>query len=284
MLRFPEFAPGPPSKPSNSPVLASSSGNLLVMKSAIGLLGAFGLAVDAKRKTLWAASSAVPQAEGMTQTEKGQAGVFAFDLSTGEPKQAAMLPSDGKEHVLGDLIVTAGGDVFSTDSATPAIYRFRSGQTGIEQFLTSDEFHSPQGLSLSKDGGKLAIADYANGIHIVDLATKQRKLLPTPPHATLLGLDGLVRYGRDLVGVQNGVDPQRVVRIRLNSDWTAIEGVDVLAANLPEMSEPSLAARRGNNLMVVGNAQWSHFSDEGEIKEPLAATKIVSLSLPPPRE
>ena len=66
-----------------------------------------------------------------------------------------------------------------------------------------------------------------------------------PAHTTLHGIDALVRHGRDLIGVQNGIDPQRVVRVRMNAGWTAIEGMDVLAANLPEMDEPTLATLAG---------------------------------------
>jgi hypothetical protein len=130
----------------------------------------------------------------------------------------------------------------------------------------------------------LAVADYANGIHVIDMATKTRTILAAPPRTTLLGLDGLARYGRDLIGVQNGVNPQRVVLIRMNPSWGAIEGVEVLAANLPEMNEPALATVQGQSLWVVGNAQWSHFADDGKLTKPLGPTHLPQLKLPPARQ
>jgi hypothetical protein len=116
------------------------------------------------------------------------------------------------------------------------------------------------------------------------MATKARTLLAAPPDTTLLGIDGLVRYGRDLIGVQNGVDPQRIVLIRMNPSWSAIEKVEVLAANLTVMSEPSLATVHRNTLMVVGNAQWSNFSADGKLTKPLGTTHLPQFALPPARQ
>ena len=106
-----------------------------------------------------------------------------------------------------------------------------------------------------------------------------------PQQTTLHGIDALVRHGRDVVGVQNGIDPQRVILIRMAPGWTAVEGVEVLAANLPELSEPTLATVVGGDLVVVGNGQWSRFVDDRAIKdeEPFAPTKILRLKLPGPR-
>jgi hypothetical protein len=249
-----------------------------------GLFGAFGLAIDTKNRTLWAASSALIGAEKISHAEKGRAGVFAFDLATGRPKQAALTPTDGKNHVVGDIAVASNGDVFATDGWTQKLYRLSHGTTALEEFLAQG-LNSPQGIALSADETRLAIADYANGIHIVDRGTKARTQLPAPANTTLLGIDGVLRHGRDLIAVQNGIEPQRLIRIRLNPAWTAIEGIDVLAANLALMKEPALIAAAGKDLLIVGNAQWSRFTINGARQDdkPLDATNIVRFALPAPR-
>jgi len=246
-----------------------------------GLLGVFGLALHAPSKTLWAASSALPHVAGLDAADKGRAGVFAYDLA-GRLTKRVMLPVDGKEHVLGDLTVSAQGNVYATDSVGPNIYRLPSGGDMLETLISSDTFHSLQGVALSLDESKLAVADYSSGIHVIDIAKKTSVLLAMPPHATLHGVDALVGFGRDLLGVQNGIAPQRVIRIRLDPAWTVIEGVDVLAANLAEMDEPTLATRAGDDLLVIGNGQWSRFKDDGtpDGPAPFAPTRIVRLKLP----
>jgi sugar lactone lactonase YvrE len=250
-----------------------------------GLWGAFGVALDEAKGSLWVASSALPQAANIAPADKGRAGLFEFALADAKLRSKALVPADGKEHVFGDLIVEPSGDVFVSDSTSPVIYRLRRGSSALEEFARSDEFHSLQGLALSPDGAKLAVADYSSGIHVFDLASRARTLLAMPANTTLHGVDGLVRHGRDIIGVQNGIDPQRVILMRMNPAWSAIETVEVLAANLPEMDEPTLAAKAGDDLLVIGNGQWTRFADDGAIKgeEPFAPTRILRLALPPAR-
>lgn len=257
-----------------------------VPSASHGLLGVFGLALHPSRGTLWAASSTLPQVGGnVAPADKNSAGVFQFSTIDGELQRKAVLPDDGNEHVIGDLLLSPSGDIFASDSIAPAIYRLGSGGSALETFVTSDRFHSLQGLALSNGERLLAVADYASGLMVINTASREVTLLPMPSHTTLHGIDGLMRHGRDLIGIQNGVDPQRVVRLRMNRTWTAVEGLDVLAANLPDMDEPTLATVAGGELLVIGNGQWRHFADDGSIKgtQPFVPTRIVRLTLPPVR-
>lgn len=260
----------------------SGRASTLVESGAHGLFGVFGMALH--DGALWIASSAAPQTANVTPAEKGRAGLFLFNAN-GRFRKRAPLPAQNHDSVLGDLVVARSGDVYTSDSLGDVIFHLSAGGEALEPFVQSDEFHSPQGLALSADETKLAIVDYASGLHIIDRATKMRRLFPMPAHVTLHGVDALMRHGRDLIGVQNGVDPQRVVRIRMNADWSAIEGVDVIAANLPDMSEPTLATIIDGELMIVGNGQWSRFADDGSIRgdAPFDPTKILRLKLPPAR-
>lgn len=247
-----------------------------------GLLGAFGMSLtDGK---LWVASSGTLQTTGLKTGEKGRAGVFAFDTE-GRLAKRAILSSPKEEFNLGDLAVARTGDVYASDSMSGRIYRLAPGASTLQHLIASEEFHSPQGIALAADETIMAIADYSNGIHIVGRDGKSHAVLPMPAQTTLHGIDALVRHGRDLVGVQNGIDPQRVILIRMAAGWTAVEGIEVLAANLPDMSEPTLATIAGEDLMLIGNGQWSRFGDDGMIKgeEPFAPTNVLRLKLPPPR-
>lgn len=257
-----------------------------VASSSHGLLGVFGMTLDPLVGSLWAASSAVSQVGGaISPADKSRAGIFEFSTIDGALKKKAVLPDDGKEHVVGDLVRTRRGDIFAGDSIAPNLYRLTANGSALEIFLTSDRFHSLQGLALSADDRRLAVADYAGGLLIVDIASRAVTPLPMPAHTTLHGIDGLMRYGRDLIAIQNGVDPQRVVRLRMNQSWTSVEGLDVMAANLAEISEPTLATIAGNDVLVIGNGQWERFADDGSVKgtEPFEPTRIVRVALPPSR-
>jgi hypothetical protein len=227
----------------------------------------------------------MPYVAGLGPADKGSAGLFEFALADARLKRKALITSDGKEHVLGDLAVSPTGDVYASDSVQPVIYSLKQGASALEEFARSDTFHSLQGLAFSADGKKLAVADYSSGIHVVDTASAKPVLLATPARTTLLGLDAVLRHGRDLIAVQNGVNPQRLVRLRMAADWSAIEGLDVLAANLPELEEPTLATISGGDLLVIGNGQWSRFADDGSVKQDakFEPTKVVRVVLPAAR-
>jgi hypothetical protein len=236
-----------------------------------GLLGAFGMSWSGGR--LWVASSGTSQTAGLKAGEKGRAAIFAFDAE-GRLAKRAILSGPKVEFNLGDLTVARTGDVYASDSTSGHIYRLAAGASTLHALVESEDFHSPQGLALSGDETTMVIADYSNGIHIVSRDGKAHSILPMPIQTTLHGIDALVRHGRDLIAVQNGIDPQRVVLIRMAPGWTAVEGIDVLAAN------------HGEELVFIGNGQWSRFNDDGTLKgtEPFAPTKILRLKLPAARD
>jgi len=60
--------------------------------------------------------------------------------------------------VLGDVIVSPTGDVFTTDSASPALYRLRANGRALEPIAAGEPFVSLQGLALSADGQRLFVA------------------------------------------------------------------------------------------------------------------------------
>jgi len=261
---------------------AAGNKSTLVASGVHGLLGAFGMSWTGGR--LWIASSGMLQTADLKTGEKGRAGIFAVDAE-GRLLKRAILQAPKEEFNLGDLTVARTGDVYASDSISGRIYRLAPGASTLHALIESEEFHSPQGLALSGDETTMAIADYSNGIHIVSRDGKTHNILPMPPQTTLHGIDALVRHGRDLIGVQNGIDPQRVILVRMAPGWTAVEGVDVLAANLPDMSEPTLATIIGEDLVFIGNGQWSRFGEDGMIKgaDPFAPTKILRRKLPAAR-
>ncbi|HEV8269406.1 MAG TPA: SMP-30/gluconolactonase/LRE family protein, partial [Thermoanaerobaculia bacterium] len=178
-----------------------------------GLFGVLALLADEKRRELWATSTAVPQMEGFAKDLEGKAGVFRYDLDSGRLVAKVLLTPDGKRHNLNDLTLDAKGDAYVSDPAAGVVYRLARGKGELETFLPAGVVRSPQGLALSKDGKSLYVADYGEGIVVVDLATKAARPLAAPADVPLMGVDGLVRHGDSLLVTQNGIRPYRVVRL-----------------------------------------------------------------------
>ena len=95
------------------------------------------------------------------------------------------------------------------------------------------------------------------------------------------GIDGLIAYGNDLVGIQTAYAPARIVRLRLSRDGLRVERLDVLERANPEWGEITLGTVAGDRLLYVGDAQWERFGESGMPVDgkPALPTPIRSLQL-----
>lgn len=247
-----------------------------------GLDAVFGMAVDSSRGLLWVASSAVPQQEGYAAADSGRAGLFAFDLGTGELRGRVGLPPVAGGHLLGDLTIAPDGSVFASDSRYPAVYRAR-GLSGIAEVVVERDplFRSLQGLALSGDGQWLYLADWSHGLLRVDLSTRRVMSVPLTVAGTTLGLDGLLRLdARRLIGIQNGIAPPRVVLLTLDRTGERIIGVEPLDRHLPLAMEPTLGVLAAGSLVYVANSPWASYDDDGRPLAGAAWPRPTLLRLP----
>ncbi|MGC2239199.1 MAG: hypothetical protein WA584_23790 [Pyrinomonadaceae bacterium] len=247
----------------------------------IGLWSVLGIKIDEKRRFLWATVSALEQTPRLQKGEEGAAALFKFDLQTGRLIKKYVLPNQEKTHVLGDLSLASNGDVYATDSASPAIYTIRKEKDEIEVFLEGEPFASLQGLDFTEDRKFLFVADYSRGIFRINLTTKSITNIAPAVDSTLLGIDGLYFYQNSLIAVQNGVNPQRIVRLFLSKDAKSVERVQILEANNSVFDELTLGMLRGNEFYFVANSQWNLLGSGGQLKTPekLKNAEILKIGL-----
>lgn len=244
--------------------------------------GVQGLALDNARGVLWAGSSGLPQAKNLPAAHKGRAGLLKIDLASGRLLARYDAPAAPSEagRAFGDLTLGPDGTVYVSDSIAGEIWRLAPGAATLERLVAPGTLGSPQGLVVTADGKRLIVADYTSGLNVVEIATGAVARLPVPANASLMGVDGLIRDGADLIGFQNGVSPQRVVRLRLDPAETRLEAWTVLAANLPNLEEPTSGVIVGDDLVFIGRSQWTDFTDAGALRRnPPGPAVIVRLKL-----
>lgn len=227
---------------------------------------------------LWFASAAVPQFKGVGE-DAGKTGLFRVDVSSGTVTRSALLPPYEKDQVLGDLVIVDANTIYTTDSLTGAIYRYYIDSNEYETLVERGKLGSPQGLVLDKDAGSLYVADYTGGLYRVSLQDGSLVKLQVPDNVSDYGVDGLYRYGSELVVVQNGIRPHRVAALRLDDTGLAITGSRVLAADLEHFDEPTLGFVRGDDFYFVANSHWNRFDQDNELPEGLAGPIILRVSL-----
>lgn len=228
-----------------------------------GLFSVLGMKVDAKRRQLWVCTTAFPQMVDFNKGVEGRAAVYVFDLRNGRLLKTYDTPDDGQKHALGDLVIARNGDVYATDSVAPVIYRIDAKAETMQEFLRSDQFLSLQGLDFSPDGKRLFVADYAKGVYSIDVVTKSITDIADAPDSTMISIDGLYFYKGSLIAIQNGINPQRVVRMYLDKTFSRVERFEILEAAHPQFDEPTLGVLVRDTFYYVGNSQWESVDERG---------------------
>lgn len=244
-----------------------------------GLWSVLGTKLDLRRGHLWVATSAVPQMKGFRSEDRGRSGIFKYDLRTAKVLQKFILPV-GEEHNIGDLLLDDDGNVYATDSVSPTIFRIDARRQKLESFLSVPDFASLQGLTFGRDTDELFVADYSKGIFRIDISTKTVKQLIPEKNVTLLGIDGLYYYGGQLIAIQNGISPNRVVSFHLAGD--RVDSFVTLESNHPDHMEPTLGVIEGDHFYYIANSQWPLANEKAELNiEKLRPPMVLKLDLKP---
>ena len=247
-----------------------------VLSDRQGHWSVFGMRLD-DDGNLWFASAAVAQLEGVGD-DVGKTGLFRLDPRTGAITRAAVLPQHADEQVLGDLVIV-GDLIYTTDSLTGAVYRYDIADDEFTTLVEPGRLRSPQGLALDATDERLYVADYTDGLYRVSLGDGTAERVTMPPATTAYGIDGLYRHDNELIAIQNGIRPHRVVAFALSADGSAVTSSRILAANLAEFDEPTLGVLREGDFYFVANSHWNRFDRENRLPEGLSGPVILKIRL-----
>lgn len=227
--------------------------------------GFLALAVDSAKNTLWATAEAIPLAIGFDSTLAGRAAVLRYDLTKGTQLQRYDLPGS-ERHGAGDIAVAENGDLFIADTGDGALLVIRNG-SGIQTLVPKGELMSPQGPAIAADGKHIYLADYARGIARIDRSTGKIEWLKHSRNVALNGIDGLsAANATTLIGVQNGTNPNRVIRISLDNSGTTVTKVESIAQNEESIKEPTHGVFVGRDYYFIANGGYGAFGDDGKLR------------------
>ena len=250
----------------------------LVSPGIGGHWSVFGMRIQ-NDEGLWFASASTPQFAGPRDRSAYKTGLFFLDAESGEVTRQARLPVSGEQQVLGDLVIVDGDTIIATDQADGVVYRYSIPDDKYTVLVDRGTFVSPQGLVLDATGEHLYVADYVGGLFRVALDTGAVQRVSTPDAVSDYGIDGLYRHGRQLVAIQNGIRPHRVVSLSLSDDGLAVNHAGILAMNLPEFDEPNLGVVAGDSFLFIANSHWNRFDRDNRLPEDLAGPVILEISL-----
>jgi len=228
----------------------------------------FGISWDSGQNRLWVAADCPPGVPGIKLCKRGT----LIGLDAEGHIRTRIAPPSGSFHS-GDVSSSHAG-VFVSDSQNGAVYLLpRTGKTLIP-VIKAGVGKSGQGTALNADGTQLVVADYSQGLGIVDLVSGVRTILPRSNGKPLRGIDGLVRCGRTYYGIYNGDNPGTLVAIEPQErtlNLTEPLGED------GSLNDPTQIAHDGNRLLIVEDSGWANL--EKEFGRRASGARIVAIPL-----
>ncbi|WP_338245127.1 SMP-30/gluconolactonase/LRE family protein [Aurantiacibacter hainanensis] len=182
---------------------------------------------------------------------------------------------------LSDMAFFRDQTVYASDPLGGGVYRSDGMGEGLEALVPLGTLRSPQGIAPSEDGSRLYVSDYRYGLAMIDTATGAVSRLAADIPVLLDGIDGLWLHVGELVAIQNGLSPMRIIALRLSADGTRITAMRVLERANPDWTEPLGGDIHEGALFYIGNGSWDLFEEGGKPKDgaELRATHIRRLEL-----
>lgn len=246
-----------------------------------GLTAVFDLLVDDQRGHLWAATGAISQYRRARTQDIGRTALIQFDLETGDKIGEYRVVPDGQPHLLGAMAMASDGTIYASDSFSPEIFRLTPGAERPVSIGGHPMLTGLRGVALSPDDQRLYVADYDLGVFFFALGEEVRLYsLGVPETLNLGGVDGLYTWSDDLVVIQNGVSPQRILRLELDDSGTRVENIATLARALPEFDTPTYGTVAGDDLLFLAASHWPRVDGKGRpVDPPLPEIPVLRASI-----
>ncbi len=245
-----------------------------------GLRPVTGMKVDAERGELWVCSQvSSPNNRGYDPAEMGWAGIFKYNLETGQLIKKYTIFEEEHEHLFNDIIILKNGDVYVTDSTTGSIYRIRRDNDQLELFLQSGDFTYPNGIALHPDQKSFYMAGAIQGVVLVDIVSATYRPLKQPENVTTVGIDGLYFHDNSLVAVQNGL--ARISRFYLNTGGDTVLKSETIEYGNPHFIIPTTGTIVDSMFYYLANSQLRSSESDGSIfpEEKLAEVVVLKTEL-----
>jgi len=209
---------------------------------------AIGMTVDSDRGLLWVIGTSFFMAENFDADAATRSGVYGFDLTSGELEHDYLIAEGGLG--LNDVALGPNGELYASGQE---LHVLDPTTDTLVPLQTVPAMFGSNGITAHPDGNTLIFSSYPVGLGTIDLKSRAMRFMVTPEDVSLYGIDGLYWHDGDLVAIQNGIQPWRLLRLSVDADLTAITDVRTIEfAN--DAATPTTGAIVGDRIHYVGQA------------------------------
>jgi hypothetical protein len=210
----------------------------------------FGVRHDPQRDLVWACSNGPDDRNAQPQ-------LLRIEL---KPLAVARYTVPDPRALCNDIALLPDGAVAISDSQRGAVWHLtRNGQW--RTLAAPGALGYPNGLTYLAEAQRLVVADL-RGLWTIDLA--EPRLVGIAEQATFIGgVDGLYAVGGELVAIQNGLRPHRVLRIALSPGARQVQRLTVIESNVPELAAMTTASVTDGKITVLAGSQLLQLVSSG---------------------
>jgi sugar lactone lactonase YvrE len=219
-----------------------------VAASSNGLGSVVGIHVDSARGILWVASNRRYD----TPADSSRSALFAFDVTSGRFRSKVMSPSKSL-NFFNDITTDPAGNVYLTDTQGGAVWVLRSGADELVPLDAAGAVTSPNGITISRDGRHLFIADLDH-IKVVDLTGGTSWRLEVPDAVSVAGIDGLAFADGALIA-HHPLAFWRIARYDLDPSMRRVTAKTVIEQSTPDSRTSTTGEMVGTDYVYIGNSQ-----------------------------
>jgi len=236
-----------------------------------------GLKIDARGNLLWGvAFTRLRTRAGDSAEPPARSILFALELPGGRLVRRISSPEDRSSHLFNDLVLGGDGTVYFTDSEAGAVWALLPKSTMLRLLHSAppERFAYPNGIAFLPGERGLLVAHW-QGLVTIELPSGRVRDVRAPSDSAVARIDGLYPACSGFIGIQNMVNPSRIIAFRL-ADGSA-EAIRELERARPDFRGPTTGALVRDTLFYVANAQIGPFDPR---KEGGSLAPVLVLKLP----
>lgn len=231
-----------------------------------GPWAAVDMVLSQDRQSLWVASASMPQYNGVTEQNLGSAMISQYRLNDGELIKRYQFDELKTPQLLTALHVGQDGRVFFLSLFEQTIYQLKPDSDQAEKVIELPGLTAIKAITSNEDDSYLYVADFEKGLFVIDVAGQKVGNMDPKGERFFTGISDLFYVDGDLVGIQSGVSPARVMRFDL------AQGL-VIKMGFPVEASHEAFATLGNGTLVdnhiyyAANSQWGKMDMSGNLLE-----------------
>lgn len=236
-----------------------------------GFWMALGMKVSPDHKSLWICSASE------RDSINGYAGIFQFEIPSGKLIQKFTVDNKNGPHLFNDIVFTASGAVYFTDSKGGQVWKIAPGTDTLTIFASG--FIYPNGIAVDEANNVLLVADFT-GLSMIGLENGTATKLSDQGITYLNGIDGLYFYKGTLIAIQDsGNQDDRIVQLHYDAKKGMITKVKMLQSFRKDFIIPTTGTIIDNQFHYIANAQLRSLQPDGSLTSPEKLVKPVILKL-----